>query len=124
MNSVSHHLTSLNLVEFFDELENFSKSLHNIISKDLDRIQVYDTKDDFFEYIFTNVNANLYASIDTKLQPILLENNITLTERFNQTETLDIQVKDRVSQVENPIGQLPITLQEAISIFPISLGIG
>jgi hypothetical protein len=117
-------LKSLNLSDFIDELVNLSESLNSTLSQNLEKIQFYEDKKELFQELFDEINTTLKTDIITMLSPTLLDNILTLTERINQTETLDIQVKNRVSQVSTPIGQLPITIQEAISIFPLSLGIG
>ncbi len=105
-------------------LTNLSKQLNDIIFDNLYLIRTIGGKGELGKTLSSEIEKKLNKTVIEKLNTILIKKNNTLTETIKQIEESEKIVKERVSKVETPIGQLPITLQEAISIFPFSLGIG
>jgi hypothetical protein len=63
------------------------------------------------------------GKLDT--QASLLKTELkNLADNMNKSIEDDRKVEERLSQIDFPFGQLPATLDEAISIFPISMAVG
>lgn len=125
INNISYESSkSINASSLVADLKSLDESLKNISFNNLELIKTTEGKDVLNDTFSKEIVKKLNPNVIEEMKGSLMNSSSTLTEQSNKAKELDKIVTERISQINTPIGQLPITLNEAISIFPLSLGIG